>query len=193
MMIELCSCFVIRRIWPYPYSNEYHVTPWLFIISNNTKFILNNFNFRQFVVTNKRNPLIHYNWYCHLLVNFLLTNETTCFNIDKIKYFSSLSNAQKLPAPLSDKLYQYDCGSKLSIDVIREAKILRALVNEYLSSTTRSELLLLNKFVCWHLVTVISLSNDELLMTKYWLITNIILFNIDTKLSTTIAWRWLQR
>ena len=88
--------------------------------------------------------------------------------------------------PLSFKLYQYDGGSKPLIDVIDEAKALRALVNEYLSSTVVSELFLLNKFV-WitggHFVTVISLDDNELIMTKFPPVTNIIIFKVDMKVN----------
>ena len=53
--------------------------------------------------------------------------------------------------------------------LISEAKALRALVNEYLSPTTGSELLLLNtcvQTISRHIVSVISLGNNELLMIK---------------------------
>ena len=144
-------------------------------------------------MTNKRNPLIHYNWYYHLFINILLTNNTTCFQYRLKTQYSILSNSPKLHTLLSHKLYQHDGGSKLSIDVISEAKLLRALVNEYLPSTIGSELLLLNKCV-WtigrHLVTVTSLGNNELLMTKCQPIANTIIFNTFMKLTATTAWRW---
>ena len=81
------------------------------------------------------------------------------FSIDKHTHFSSLRNSHKLPLPLSDSFYQNDGVTTRSIGMISDAKALRALVNEYLSSTTGSEMLLLNKVVQTigrHLVTVIS-------------------------------------
>ena len=39
-------------------------------------------------------------------------------------------------------------------------------------------------------VTVISLDDNELFMTKYPLITDTIIFNVDMKLTTTSAWWW---
>ena len=68
--------------------------------------------------------------------------------------------------------------------MISEAKVLWALVNEYLSSTAGSEVLLYNKFVRTigrHLLTFTSLGSNELLKKKYRSITNTIVFNIDTK------------
>ena len=50
----------------------------------------------------------------------------------KHTYSSSLSYSNKLPLPLSYKLYQKDGDSKFSIDVSSDAKVLRALENEYL-------------------------------------------------------------
>ena len=73
---------------------------------------------------------------------------------------------------------------KRSIDVINEANVLRALVNEYLSSTIGCELFLLNKFVRMaggHVVTVISLDDNELIITKYPPVTNTIIFKVDMK------------
>ena len=112
-------------------------------------------------------------------INFPLTSFwriiTHSFNIDKNAHPSSLSNLHKPPSPLSDKIYQHDGGSKLSIDVISDAKEFRALVNDYLSYTTCSDMSLLNKFVRTigrHLVTVISLGNTEVLMIKYRPINN---------------------
>ena len=88
--------------------------------------------------------------------------------------------------------YQYDGGSKISIDVINKANILRALVKEYLSSTIGNEMFLLNKFVRktgGYFVIVISLDDNELFMTKCPPVTHTIIFNIDMKLITTIEWR----
>jgi len=68
--------------------------------------------------------------------------------------------------------------------VINEAKTLRALVNEFVSSTGGSELSFLNKFVRMtggHFVTVISLDNNELVMIKYAPVTNTILLKVDMK------------
>ena len=83
-------------------------------------------------------------------------------------------------------VYQYEVGSKLSIDVINKANVLRALVNEYLSSTVGSEMFLLNKFVRMtggHFVTVISLDDNELFMTQYPPVTNTIISNVDMKVN----------
>ena len=79
---------------------------------------------------------------------------------------------------------------KLSIDVINNANALRSLVNEYALSTVGSELFLLNKFVRMsggYFVTVISLDDNELFMTKCPPDTDIILFNIDMKLTSKVA------
>ena len=68
--------------------------------------------------------------------------------------------------------------------MINEAKVLRVLVNEYLSSTAGSELLFLNKFVRMtggHFVTVISLDDNEIIMTKCPSITIAIFFKVDLK------------
>ena len=110
------------------------------------------------------------------------------FSIDKNTYSSSLSISYKLTLILSDKLYQHDGSSNFSIDVIIEDKVLLTHVKEYVSSTTCSEMLYLNKFVRtigWHLVTVISLGNNELLKIKCRSITLTILFHIDMKRTTT--------
>ena len=110
--------------------------------------------------------------------------------IDKNTQFSSRNNSHKLPLP-------YDGGSKISIDVINEANTLRDLVNEYLSFTVGSEIFLLNKFVrmtggCF--VTVISLVDNELFMTKYPPVSNTIIFNIDMKVNNNNGvWMKLQR
>ena len=90
-------------------------------------------------------------------------------NIDKNTYSSSLSISYKLTLTLSDKLYQHDESFNVSIDVISEDKVLLTHVKEYVSSTTCSEMLYLNKFVRTigrHLVTVISLGNNELLKCR---------------------------
>ena len=88
--------------------------------------------------------------------------------------------------PLSDMLYQYDRGSKISIDVINDTNALRALANEYLSSTVGSEMFLWKKIVRvngGHLVTVTSLDNNELFMTKFPPVTDKIIFNVDMKVN----------
>ena len=90
-------------------------------------------------------------------------------------------------------LYQYDWGSKLWIDVINEVSALQALVNEYLSPMVDSELFLLKKFVLIPVspfVIVISLDENELLMTKSLAVTDTIVFKVDMKLITTTVWRW---
>ena len=77
--------------------------------------------------------------------------------------------------------------------MISDAKVLRVLVNEYLSLTTGSELLLLHtlvQIIGRYLVTDISLDDNELFMTKCPPGTDTILFIIDMKLTTTTAWRW---
>ena len=71
-------------------------------------------------------------------------------------------------------LYQYDGSSKFSIDLINDTNALRARVNEYLPSTVGSEMFLWNKVVRvngGHFVTVTSLDNNELFMTKCPLVT----------------------
>ena len=83
-------------------------------------------------------------------------------------------------------LYQYDGGFKLSIDVINDTNALRALVNEYVSSTVGSEMFLWNKFVRvngGHFVTVTSLDNNELFITKCPPVTDRIIFNVDMKVN----------
>ena len=83
-------------------------------------------------------------------------------------------------------IYQYNIGSKLSIDVINDTNVLRALANEYLSSTVGSEMFLWNKFVRvngGHFVTVTSLDNNELFVTKFPLVTDRIIFNVDMKVN----------
>ena len=85
-------------------------------------------------------------------------------------------------------LYQHDGGPKFCIDVINEANALWALVNEYISPTVDSELFLLNKCVRLSIgsfITVISLDDSELLMTKSPAITDTIIFKEDMKLTTT--------
>ena len=87
-------------------------------------------------------------------------------------------------------LYQYDGGSKLSIDIINDTNAFRALVNEYLSSTGGSGLFLWNKLVQTkrrHFITVSSLNDSELLMTKCRHFKGRIIFNIVMKLTTTTA------
>ena len=72
--------------------------------------------------------------------------------------------------------------------MINEANALRALVNQYLSSMVSSEMSLLNKFVRMtggHFVTVISLDDNEPIMTKYSPVTNTIFFKVDMKVNNT--------
>ena len=74
--------------------------------------------------------------------------------------------------------------------MINEANALRTLVYEYLSPTVDSELFLLNKVVripVGLFVTVISSDDNELLMTKSPAITDIIIFKVDMKLTSTTA------
>ena len=52
------------------------------------------------------------------------------FIIDKKTQSWSRNNSHKLPIPLSDILYQYDGDYKLSIEEIKKANTLWALVNE---------------------------------------------------------------
>ena len=83
-------------------------------------------------------------------------------------------------------IYQYDGDSKLSINMINDTKALQALVNEYLSSKVGSEMFLWNKFVRMnggHFVTVTSLDNNELFMTKCPPVTNIIIFKVEMKVN----------
>ena len=83
-------------------------------------------------------------------------------------------------------LYEYDGGSKLSIDAINDTKALRVLVNEYLSTTVGTEIFLLNKFVRVngeHFVIVTYLDNDELFMTKCPPVTDRIIFEVDIKVN----------
>ena len=70
--------------------------------------------------------------------------------------------------------------------MINEANVLRTLVNEYVSSTVGSEILLLNKSVrmtAGHFVTVISLDDKELIMTKCPPVIYTIIFNLDMKVN----------
>ena len=88
-----------------------------------------------------------------------------------------------MPLQLFDMLYQKDGGFKLLIDVIRAAKALWVLINECLSYTIGSELLLLNNIVRRigrHFVTFTSLGDNEQLMTKHRPIINTNLLNVDT-------------
>ena len=83
-------------------------------------------------------------------------------------------------------LYQYDGDSKLSINMINDTKALQALVNEYLSSKVGSEMFLWNKFVRMnggYFVTVTSLDNNELFMTKCPPVTNTIIFKVHMKVN----------
>ena len=66
-------------------------------------------------------------------------------------------------------VYKKDEGSKFSIDVIAVIKVLRFLVNECLLYTIGSGLLLLNNIIRTiggHFVTVVSLDDNQLLITK---------------------------
>ena len=175
----LCSYFDIRRWRIRPYSNEYHVSPWLITLD----LIMSTLDNSYWLIKETHWSITIDTVIFSLTFFWRVTPHV--FNINKKTESLSLSNSQKLSAPLSDKLYQNDGGSKLSIDVISEAKALFALVNEFLSSTTGRELLLLNTFlrtIGRHLVTFISLGNDELLMTKYR--------HISMKLKTTTTpWR----
>ena len=76
--------------------------------------------------------------------------------------------------------------------MINESNVLRALVNEYLSLTVDNELFLLNKCVRMPIepfFTVLSLDDNDLLMTKSPAIFDIIIFKVDMKLTTTTARR----
>ena len=74
--------------------------------------------------------------------------------------------------------------------MINEANALRTLVYEYLSPTVDSEIFLLNKFERMPVglfVTVISLYDNELLMTKIPAVAGTIILKVDMKLTTTTA------
>ena len=76
--------------------------------------------------------------------------------------------------------------SKLSIDVINDTNAFRALVNEHLSSTVGSGIFLWIKFVRtkWGLfVTVASLDDNKLFMTKYPPFIDTIIFKVDMKVN----------
>ena len=60
--------------------------------------------------------------------------------IDKNTQSSSRNNSHELLLPLSDMLYQYDRGSKLSIDVINKVNILRVLYSLRILRYTRFEI-----------------------------------------------------
>ena len=84
-------------------------------------------------------------------------------------------------------LYQYDGGSKLSIDVIRSTNALQALVKEYLSSTIDSGILLCLNFVRtkWgYFVTVSTFDDNELYMTKCPYFNGIHIFEVDMKVNS---------
>ena len=122
-----------------------------------------------------------------------MSDNTTCFHYRLKTHSSSRNNSHKLPIPFSDMLYQYDGGSKLWIDLINEANILRALVNDHLSPMVDSELFLLNKFVRMTIepfTTVISLDDNEILMTKSPTVTDTTIFKVDMNLTPTMASRW---
>jgi len=106
--------------------------------------------------------------------------------IDKKTHCSNLNNSHKLPIPLSDMLHQCDEGSKLSIDVISDTNALRALVKEYLSSMIGSGMLLCLNFVRTkrrHFVTVSSLDDNKLFMTKCRYFNGRIIFKVDMKVN----------
>ena len=70
--------------------------------------------------------------------------------------------------------------------MINDTKALRALVNEYLSSTVDSEMFLVNKFVRVngeYFVTVTSLDSNEQFMKKCPLVTDGIIFKVDMKMN----------
>ena len=95
-----------------------------------------------------------------------------------------------MPIASSDMLYQYDGDSKLSIEEIGKANILRTLVNEYFSPSVDSEMFLFNKFelrFAGPTFTVIYLDDNELVMINVPEITSRIIFNVDMKLATTTA------
>ena len=74
--------------------------------------------------------------------------------------------------------------------VINEANALRTLVKEYFSPTVDIELFLLNKFArmpVGSFVTVISLDDNKLLVTKSPAVIDTIIFRVDMKLATTTA------
>ena len=74
--------------------------------------------------------------------------------------------------------------------MINDTNASQALVNEYLSSTVGSEMFLWNKFVRvngGHFVTVTSLDNNELFITKCPPVTDRIIFNVVMKLTITTA------
>ena len=76
------------------------------------------------------------------------------------------------------------------MDVINEANVLPAIVNEDLSPMVDSELFILNKFVRMPIglfVAVISLNDNEVLITKRPVITDTNIFKVETKLTTTTA------
>ena len=76
--------------------------------------------------------------------------------------------------------------------MINEANVSRSLANEYLSPTVVSELFLLKTIVRMTVelfVIVISLDDNELLMTKSSTVTDKIIFIVDMKLTPTMASR----
>ena len=81
-------------------------------------------------------------------------------------------------------LYQYDGGSKLSIDVISDTNALLTLAKEYLLSTIGSGMLLYLNFVRtnWrYFVTVLSLDDNELFREKGRYFNGRIIFKVDMK------------
>ena len=106
--------------------------------------------------------------------------------IDKKRHYYNLNNSHKLPILLSDMLYQCNGGSKLSIDMISGTNAFRALVKEYLLSTIGSGMLF-----CLNLVrtkrrlsvTVSSLDDNELFMTKCRYFNDRIIFKADMKVN----------
>ena len=70
--------------------------------------------------------------------------------------------------------------------MINDTNAFRALVNDYLSSTIGSVLILWNKFVRMnggYFVTVASLDDNELFMTKCPPVTDTIIFQVDMKVN----------
>ena len=83
-------------------------------------------------------------------------------------------------------LYQCDGFSKLSIDEISDTNALQALVKEYLSPTIGCGMLLCHNFVRTkrgHFVTVSSLDDNELFMTKCPYFSERIIFKVEMKVN----------
>ena len=83
-------------------------------------------------------------------------------------------------------VYQCDGGCKLSIHAISDTNAFRALIKENLSSTGGSGLFLWNKLVQTkrrHFITVSSLDDNELSMTKCRYFNDRIVFKVDVKVN----------